>query len=159
MGRNGEVLYNLPVFAVPVSFDMHASSRHSAHLRCFLVAILIAAMVCAHWQGLAHRIGHASRMITGVELVDVSSDLSANPMVVTQFVIDDDTGQLVLPDHQGAGHSCLAFDAATIGACLGTAPFVIAVPRHAPVMALWLAFISYQAPFTAHFSSRAPPQS
>jgi hypothetical protein len=53
----------------------------------------------------------------------------------------------------------LAHDAATVGACLGTAPFVLDVPVHSPVLAAWIAFISYQAPFTAHFSSRGPPQS
>lgn len=119
----------------------------SARLRSLLVAILIAALVSSHWQGLAHRIGHAARMMAGIEQSEdflASSQQSAAPLS---------------SDHQGAGHNCLAFDAATVGAFLCTAPFVINVPRHAPVMALWIAFISYLAPFTAHFSSRAPPQS
>jgi hypothetical protein len=137
---------------------MHASRLPSSRLRALLVAILIAAMLCAHWQGLAHRIGHASRMMAVAELVDLAEP-AAGALAGGETTIDGETGLRVLADHQGAGHSCLAFDAATVGACLGTAPFVLDLPVHTPVLAAWIAFISYQTPFTAHFSSRGPPQS
>ena len=130
---------------------MHVFHRPPARLHAFFLAILIAALLCSHWQGLAHRINHASRMLDGVG----TAAQVANALAVATPIAADDAA----PQHLDAGHSCLAFDAATIGACLGSSPFVIAVPPHAPLMALWLAFISYQAPFTAHFSSRAPPQS
>ena len=132
---------------MPTSFHL------SARLRALLVAILIVAMVNSHWQGLAHRIGHASRVLNGADLIAQMSGVAA-------LALDDEvSAPSTRYDHPSANHSCLAFDAATVGACLGTSPFVIAVPPHAPVLAAWLAFISYQAPFTAHFSSRAPPQS
>ena len=130
---------------------MHPSAS-PARLRLFFVAILIAALVSSHWQGLVHRIDHASRMLSGAEY----GELSASALVAAAA---GDSAEAPLPLDQGAGHSCLAFDDATIGACLGTSPFVILIPPHAPVMAAWLAFISYLAPFTAHFSSRAPPHS
>jgi hypothetical protein len=122
----------------------------SSRLRSLLVAILIAALVSSYWQGLAHRIGHASRMMAGIDSVQMSEDAQPDSA---------ETPSPLSSDHQGAGHNCLAFDAATVGAFMCTAPYVIDVPRHAPVMAVWIAFISYLAPFTAHFSSRAPPQS
>lgn len=111
--------------------------------RFLLVAILIAAMLCSHWQGLAHRIGHASRML-GVG--DASQVLQA--------------GKSALPDTElGAGHSCLAFDAASVGAFLTTTPFELAACRNTAVIAAWTAFISYLAPTSVPFSSRAPPRS
>lgn len=122
-------------------------ARSQGRLHAVFVAILIAALLSSHWQGLAHRIGHASRMLAGAETVELASASAAST----------DAG--MTPLDQSAAHSCLAFDAATVGAFLCTSPFVFAMPRHAPVMALWLAFISRIAPFTAHFSTRAPPQS
>ncbi|MFL6710546.1 MAG: hypothetical protein ACJ8HI_20270 [Massilia sp.] len=110
--------------------------------RALLLAILIAALLCAHWQGLAHRIGHASRMLG-----------MADAALVVQ------AGASALPDtEQAAGHSCLAFDAACVGAFLATTPFQLAVRRNTAVTAAWIAFLSYLAPFTVHFSSRAPPR-
>ena len=116
--------------------------RSPAH-RALLLAILIAALLCSHWQGLAHRIGHASRMLG-----------MADAALVVQ------AGTSALSDsEQGAGHSCLAFDAACVGAFLATTPFEFAARRDTAVMAAWIAFRSCLAPFTLHFSSRAPPRS
>jgi hypothetical protein len=140
----------------PTFRDSMHSSTSPARLRLFLVAILIAALVSSHWHGLVHRIDHASRMLSGAEYGQLSTVAQAG---VGAIVASGDSAVAPLPLDQAAGHSCLAFDDATIGACLGTSPFVIKVPLHAPVLAAWLAFISYLAPFTAHFSSRAPPQS
>lgn len=109
--------------------------------RTLLVAILIVALLCSHWQGLTHRIAHASRALGGSDatLVLQSSAKTA-------------------PDsEQAAGHSCLAFDAACVGAFLATSPFQLAARRHTAVLATWIAFISYLAPVRLHFSSRAPP--
>jgi hypothetical protein len=112
-------------------------------VRALLLSILIAALLCAHWQGLAHRIGHASRMLGGTEQVKAQAAISA----------DAASGSL-----EQAGHSCLAFDAATVGAFLASTPFVVDPARCPAVSAVWLAFISYLAPCTTHFSSRAPPR-
>lgn len=133
-------------------------STHPDHLRVLFVAILIAALVSSHWQGLAHRIGHASRMLGGAEAVELA-EVALPALALAASASDADASPALPLDTQGAGHSCLAFDAATIGAFLCTSPFVIDVPRNAPVMAQWIAFLSYLAPFTAHFSSRAPPAS
>jgi len=114
--------------------------RRPSPSRTLLLAILIAALQCAHWQGLAHRLGHASRVIGGSELsVPAGVDAAASASI------------------EQAGHSCLAFDAATVGAVLASPCVLIDPPRFAPVTAVWLAFISWLVPFTPHFSSRAPP--
>ena len=164
--RMAHLLYNLantvpgdPQLAAlfcPTFRDSMHPSASPARLRLFLVAILIAALVSSHWQGLVHRIDHASRMLSGAEYGELSAMALVNSVA---SAASGDSAEAPLPLDQGAGHSCLAFDDATIGACLGTSPFVLLIPPHAPVMAAWLAFISYLAPFTAHFSSRAPPQS
>ncbi len=114
--------------------------RRPSLSRTLLLAILIAALQCAHWQGLAHRIGHATRVIGGLELsMPASVDAAAASSM------------------EQAGHSCLAFDAAAAGAVLASACVLIDPPRYAPVTAVWLAFISWLVPFSPHFSSRAPP--
>lgn len=142
---------------------MHAASRPPTRLRAFLVAILIAAMLCSHWQGLAHRIEHASRMFGGAGLIAALQDDAAPPQAsataAAQPAAAVNALSAPLSEHQGAGHSCLAFDAATVGAFLCSAAFVVDLQRIAPPLPAWLAFISYLAPLTPHFSSRAPPQS
>ena len=105
--------------------------------RAAFVALLIVALIFAHWQGLAHRIGHASQPYAGVDNVAPSQ----------------------APTHKNMSHSCLAFDAATVGAAICSQPFIVVIPSHAHVLALWIAFTSRHPPFTPHFSSRAPPLS
>ena len=105
--------------------------------RAAFVALLIVALIFAHWQGLAHRIGHASQPYAGVDNVAPSQ----------------------APTHKKMSHSCLAFDAATVGAAICSQPFIVVIPSHAHVLALWIAFTSRHPPFTPHFSSRAPPLS
>ena len=119
---------------------MRASPHSPAH-RAVFVAILIAALVCSHWQGLAHRIAHASRML----------GVPPAALVVQASSVDPSDSE------QAVAHACLAFDAASVGVFLATTPFDLDVRRDAPVMAAWIAFISYLAPCTPHFSSRAPP--
>lgn len=115
--------------------------RHSPAHRAVFVAILIAALVCSHWQGLAHRINHAARM------------LGVPPAALA---LQADAGD-VSNSEQAVAHACLALDAASVAVFLATTPFKLDVRRDAPVMAAWIAFISYLAPCTPHFSSRAPP--
>lgn len=102
-----------------------------------VIAILAAvALLFAQWAGLNHRISHANpqQHITHVaSIVDIDGD-------------------------KDAGHSCAAFDAATVGDSINTIPFVTPLITSAQVLALWAAFISWDAPLTTCFSSRAPPR-
>lgn len=101
------------------------------------IALVVMAMLCAQWVGLAHSIAHGG-------LQQASPYFSAH-------VTTPETGG------KYATHSCVLFDAAAIGAALDTPPVSLALLPGLPVLALWLAFASWNAPFLRHFSSRAPP--
>ena len=109
--------------------------RHSSR---FVIALLLTlAMVCAHWQGLVHRIAHATQYSTA------AADYAANGLASS---------------HQKAvQHSCLAYDAATVAEALHTPPCTTAVLQADRILARWAAFDSWNAPFAPYFSSRAPP--
>jgi hypothetical protein len=134
---------------MPFSAIFHAARRPADNRRRLLVALLIVAMLCSHWQGLVHRISHASRMLGGIETAQM---LTVDGAAAASVVSTDQS-----PDQNGAGHSCLAFDAATVGAALCGTPFTALLSAERPVLQAWIAFISYLAPLTPHFSSRAPP--
>jgi hypothetical protein len=106
-------------------------------IRFVMVYILTLAMVFAHWQGLSHRISHASQYQNAA-----GSMLASAP---------DGSHQKALQ------HSCLAYDAATVAPALNTLSCVAGVLPGGQVLALWSAFASWDAPFTRYFSSRAPP--
>jgi hypothetical protein len=101
-----------------------------------LALLLAVALVFAQWQGLAHRIAH------------------------TQWSQAQTyhTGSTGGEKDSSFHHSCDAFDAATVGDSIHPAPFVTPVLTSTRVLALWLAFISWDAPCSPYFSSRAPPQ-
>lgn len=104
----------------------------------YLVAFLLTlAMVFAHWQGLAHRIAHATQYSS------VALDTAVNGSAASH--------------QQTVPHSCIAFDAATVAPALDTPACTIAILPAGRVLALWIAFDSWHAPFTPYFSSRAPP--
>lgn len=92
------------------------------------------ALLFAQWMGVQHRIAHAG--------------LSNEHAHASFACFDDD---------RDTEHSCAAFDAATVGDSAHIAPFVSPLITSAQVLALWAAFISWDAPLTAYFSSRAPP--
>lgn len=104
--------------------------------RCLVAILLTLALLCAQWTGLAHRIAH-----TDGKAAWATMSLAADSDAGTDF-----------------NHSCSLLDAATLGSSLHTAPFVLAVLTNVRVLALWTAFASWRAPFTCHFSSRAPPR-
>jgi hypothetical protein len=56
-----------------------------------------------------------------------------------------------------AQHSCIAFDAMALADSILLDPYLAPLLTGARVLSLWLAFASWDAPFTLHFSSRAPP--
>lgn len=104
----------------------------------YVIALLLTlTMVFAHWQGLAHRIAHATQYASAA--VDTAVNGSAA------------SHQKTVP------HSCLAFDAATVAPAMDTPASTAAVLPAVRVLALWAAFDSWNAPFTPYFSSRAPP--
>jgi hypothetical protein len=95
------------------------------------------AILCAQWAGLAHRIAHAHMQVAATSVAAVNGDAA---------------------DHD-PHHSCSLFDAATLASGMHTAPFQLAPILTAETLAVWTAFLSWQAPFSCHFSSRAPPRS
>ena len=102
-----------------------------------IALLLMLAMVFAHWQGLAHRIAHAT------QYASAELDTAANGSAASH--------QKTVP------HSCLAYDAATVAPALDTPACSVAILPAVRVLALWTAFDSRRAPFTPYFSSRAPP--
>lgn len=102
-----------------------------------MVCLLTIAMVFAHWQGLSHRIAHASQYPTA------SNNLAA--------------GSPAGSDQKAQQHSCLAYDAATVAPALHTPGCSAGILPGGRVLAQWAAFESWDAPFTPWFSSRAPP--
>lgn len=103
-----------------------------------MLAVLLAiGLVFAQWAGLGHRIAHAP--LSQERVIALSASAAGDP------------------ESGGAYHSCLIFDAATLGASLHTPPFAALPPaaRCTPLPAL--PFLSWMAPFAPQFSSRAPP--
>lgn len=95
--------------------------------------MLMMAVLFAQWAGLHHGIRHAG--------------LQQSPVSFAQ--IEDDESE--------AQHSCIAFDAAALADSIPLAPYLVPLLTGARVLALWIAFASWDAPFTSFFSSRAPP--
>jgi hypothetical protein len=105
-------------------------------MRIALAALLVVAMLFAQWLGERHRIQHAGW----------DNGNSAAAAAASAPDIDDNVS-----------HSCAAFDAATLPHVAPGVPFIVPIVASAKVLALWVAFTSWDAPFTLHFSSRAPP--
>lgn len=109
------------------------AARIPAQLTSIAVtSFVVLALLFAQWAGVQHRIAHAGLMHEHASSTH----------------IDDD---------RNADHSCAAFDAATIGDSIHVSPFASPLITSAQVLALWAAFISWDAPLIAYFSSRAPP--
>ena len=111
------------------------SRNRSTHF--VMVCILTMTMIFAHWQGLSHRISHASQYPNAGSSLVASTPASSH--------------------QQTLQHSCLAYDAATVAPALHTPTCTAGILPGNEVLALWVAFDSWDAPFTPYFSSRAPP--
>jgi hypothetical protein len=96
------------------------------------------ALLFAQWIGIAHTIAHADQF------------LAQNHAMVSGSDTDQDHGDSL-------SHSCLLFDAITLSAALHTAEFGGLKLLAASVPAMNIALLSWEAPFSSHFSSRAPP--
>jgi hypothetical protein len=121
--------------------------------------VLMMALLCAQWAGQLHRIGHADGL-QGFSSTHQTSDwlhLARTAVSGTDrtFASMVDDGH----DHarHDTNHSCTLFDAAALASSVHTTPFELPPVPNVRVLALWTAFISWQAPFACHFSSRAPP--
>ncbi|TCS38597.1 hypothetical protein EDC30_102336 [Paucimonas lemoignei] len=101
-------------------------------------ALVVLAMLCAQWVGLAHSIAH-------------SGSKQESPYF-SLYVSAPDTG-----GDKFSAHSCVLFEAAAIAASLATPTVNLTLPLSVHALALWLAFASWDAPFLCHFSPRAPP--
>lgn len=103
-----------------------------------LAILLVVALLAAQWVGLRHRIVHGS----GVPAVQALNE------GVSTFAVN--WGD---PLH----HSCVAFESASVGAAVASVCFAIPIVPNIHVLALWIAFASWQAPHISYFSPRAPP--
>lgn len=119
-----------------MSYSSAAVRRRSA-----LSALLLAlALLFAQWLGLAHRIEHA-----GVA------------QAAQQAQVDESSRQADASYDKSLNHSCSLLDAAALASVLHSPAVSLAVLPGAQVLALWVAFASWDAPFLRFFCSRAPP--
>jgi hypothetical protein len=113
-------------------------------------ALLLAMLLFSQWMGMQHRIAHAG-WINGqpsamqFAAVDVS-DTGA------------DAGEFANGGHEGRKqHSCSLVDGTALADTLTSFLFLPPPADCAKVLALWLAYQSWDAPLNSFFLSRAPP--
>lgn len=125
-----------------------------------IAAMLVIAMLCAQWVGMAHRISHADK-VGAMNLLAGDSSANAEENLAAD---SSGTAAVALPAFEPQtgsseeAHSCALIDAASLGAGIHSRPFQLLPMPGVQVLALWAAFASWQSPFTCHFSSRAPPR-
>ena len=93
-----------------------SSSRTILQLRFIVAIVLMAALLCAQWTGLKHRIEHSPFASLGAKGLDGG-------------------------DPKGS-HSCVAFDAAAVADAIALPPFAAPALTGASVLAFWAAFSS-----------------
>lgn len=108
--------------------------------RPWLALLLALSLLFTQWLGFGHAVAHGNNGL--LELRQPTTDVGM-------------AGGL--PEHQKSSSTCVALDAATLGAGVPMADFVTAgtaltdAPIALPLRTGWHRL------FTAHFSSRAPP--
>ena len=125
------------------------SRRQTERLsRSAIAALLTIALLFTQWLGLWHRVVHADRL--------TAQNVSTTTFNTTSVARKPFTRSV---DGSGAdNHSCAAFDAATLADLLDLPhPRAKAVQPGTALLALWVAFASWDAPLAHFFSSRAPP--
>lgn len=131
--------------------------RFQRHSVC--IAVLALSLLFAQMMGFVHGIAHAGWQSGAVHslidesLFDYGEDHAAEA--------DDADGKQDGQSGQHAHdlhHSCAAYDAATLaaGVHVDFPPLPLLPPVR--VLALWQAFVSWDAPPNCPFSSRAPPR-
>jgi hypothetical protein len=111
---------------------MRFSSSTNRPLPVVIAFALAMTVLLAQWIGLHHGIRHAEWQ---------HSLASTQP-------VDEESAVF---------HSCLIFDAATLADSISLNPYVAPLLTGIPLVVLWAAFASWDAPLSLHFSSRAPP--
>ena len=122
---------------------MHSPTDHFAPRHRYSAAIALWVAICllfAQWIGYAHAISHAGQKPESISVQSVSADKTS-----------------VVFDHQKASSSCAAFDAATLGAGVHSAPVLALVLTLSPSRIDCTVLNPWQQSFIALFSSRAPP--
>ncbi len=104
--------------------------------RRWLALTLVLSLLFTQWLGLAHAVAHGSGMPEYRPLVLKTAGLF---------------------DHQKSSGTCAALDDAALGAGVSTSSFVPALLAFAEGPAIVPLRAGRDRPFTAHFSSRAPP--
>jgi disulfide bond formation protein DsbB len=108
----------------------------------YFLALLIVVVLFAQWMGMRHRIEHANW---------VNSQPPAGQIDARNG--QDDFGEQT----NGHKHSCTLFDGTALADTVAIIPLTLPPPTCPKVLALWLAFSSWDAPLTRFFFSRAPP--
>lgn len=112
------------------------SGAAASSSRAARVLLLAAALLCAQWVGMLHRIEHASGQ--GDLQVHGQSDRS--------------------PANQSSlSHSCVVFDGAYLADLLPTALVGVLAAHRVHVLPPAANFASWQGLFFGHFQPRAPP--
>lgn len=101
--------------------------------------LLVLALLFAQWLGLSHRVEHAGLA-------------QPQPVQASHWSLQADASY-----DKTLEHSCALFDATSLAAALNSPGVSLAILPGARVLALWVAFASWDAPFLRLFSSRAPP--
>jgi hypothetical protein len=120
----------------PMPFSPAAIHQRSASG----IMLLVLALLFAQWLGLAHRIEHAGLQQTAMQAQARQAAAQANAGF-----------------DKSLDHSCALFDAAALATALNSPAAIPTLLPGTQVLALWVAFASWDAPFLCHFSPRAPP--
>ena len=167
-------LFTSPLYAIP----LRAHARGRGRLRV-LAALLIMALLSMQLLGLVHGIAHAGWPPSVVGVGELSRNAALfNYLDSVEDDNEEDEGERTFSTSAAASpssesaqqapsvsengrghhhHSCVEYDAAagTTGIHINYRASPLLPGTH--VLALWQAFISWDAPFLRHFSSRAPP--
>lgn len=114
-------------------------------MRVVLAVLLLAMLLFSQWMGMRHRIAHAG-WINGHPAVMQAAD--KNPQ---GEIGGDQDGDSRKP------HSCSLVDGTALADTVTVFLFLPPMPDCVKVLALWLAYQSWDAPLTRFFFSRAPP--
>lgn len=117
---------------------MHRTRSPGSIFRSTLATLLLLAMLAGQWTGLEHRVLHAG----------LGSSLD--------HLVPGAAGTADGAD-EGYAHSCQLFDAATLAAGIHSGFVSATCERAARDWRLPWPPRSWQAAFSGHFSSRAPP--
>lgn len=125
-----------------------------------VIALLAMSLLFAQMLGFVHGIAHAGWAPGTVHslISDALFDEGEEEHAASAATADGLDSHDSLPHAHDLHHSCVAYDAAALSA--GVHFDFPPLPLLPPVrmLALWLAFASWDAPLNCHFSSRAPPR-